>query len=62
VLEQTDNPPERRVLIVDDDRDFAESVADILIRGGYEPIIVDRKETAVAAMASHAPSVAIVDI
>ena len=62
MLEQTDNLPERRILIVDDDRDFAESVADILIRGGYEPIIVDRKETAVAAMASHAPSVAIVDI
>jgi signal transduction histidine kinase len=62
VLEKIENPSARRILIVDDDRDFAESIADILIRGGYEPIIVDRKETAVTAMATHAPSVAIVDI
>ena len=52
----------RRLLIVDDDQEFAESVSDILVPEGYEPIIADRPETAFAALQRHAPPVALIDV
>ncbi|HVA13071.1 MAG TPA: ATP-binding protein [Stellaceae bacterium] len=52
----------RQLLIVDDDQEFAESIADILIPAGYEPIIADRPETATIAIKRYAPPVAIIDV
>ena len=52
----------RRLLIVDDDQEFAESITDILIPEGYEPIIADRPETAAIALRTHAPAVALIDV
>jgi signal transduction histidine kinase len=52
----------RRLLIVDDDQEFAESITDILIPEGYAPIIADRPETAIIALKTQAPAVALVDV
>jgi signal transduction histidine kinase len=52
----------RRLLIVDDDVDFAESLADLLASQGYDCAIADRPETALAERAKSAPAVAILDV
>ena len=52
----------RQLLIVDDDQEFAESIADILIPAGYEPIIADRPETAAIALKRYNPPIAIIDV
>jgi signal transduction histidine kinase len=52
----------RQLLIVDDDQEFAESIADILIPAGYEPIIADRAETAAIALKRYNPPIAIIDV
>jgi signal transduction histidine kinase len=51
-----------RVLIVDDDQEFADSVADILNPEGYAPIVADRAETALIALQRFTPPVAMLDI
>lgn len=50
------------ILIVDDDRDFAESLVDLLVTQGYEAQIADRPEAAVAAVASSDVAVVMLDI
>jgi signal transduction histidine kinase len=60
--EANEAPSPRRLLIVDDDQEFAESISDILIPAGYAPIIADRPETAAAALKSHALAVALIDV
>jgi len=50
------------ILIVDDDRDFAESLVDLLVAQGYETQIADRPETAIAAVASSEVAVVMLDI
>jgi len=60
--EASEAPSPRRLLIVDDDQEFAESISDILIPAGYAPIIADRPETAAAALKSHALAVALIDV
>ena len=52
----------RRVLIVDDDRDFADSTADLLALQGFE--VLPAYETSVArrAVGSFAADVALVDV
>jgi signal transduction histidine kinase len=55
-------PAKQRVLIVDDDEEFAESIADILTPAGYEPVVADRAETAVLALQQASPPVAMLDI
>jgi signal transduction histidine kinase len=52
----------RRILIVDDDVDFADSLVDILAPHGYEIAIADRPETALAALERAAPAVALLDV
>jgi signal transduction histidine kinase len=52
----------QRILIVDDDQEFAESIADILVPSGYEAVIADRAETAAAMLQSLEPRVAMLDI
>jgi signal transduction histidine kinase len=56
------NAAMRQLLIVDDDQEFAESIADILIPAGYEPIIADRPETAAIALKRFNPPIAIIDV
>lgn len=55
-------PTPRRLLIVDDDQEFAESITDILEPEGYQPIIADRPDSAAAALKQHAPPVALIDV
>jgi signal transduction histidine kinase len=55
-------PPGRRVLIVDDDLDFAESLADILDASGYLPSLASGAEAALTLIKASAPSVALVDL
>ena len=62
MAETDDSAPKRRLLIVDDDQEFAESITDILIPEGYEPIIADRPETAALALKAHTASVALIDV
>ncbi len=50
------------ILIVDDDRDFAESLADLLVTQGYEASIADQPEAAIAAVASTDVAVVMLDI
>jgi signal transduction histidine kinase len=52
----------RRLLIVDDDLDFAESLADILEVHGYAVALADRPETALAALSAASPAVALLDV
>jgi signal transduction histidine kinase len=59
-MAEAQNP--RRLLIVDDDQEFAESITDILVPEGYEPIIADRADTASIALQRQAPSVALIDV
>jgi signal transduction histidine kinase len=57
--------PQRSVLIVEHDADFAESLADILTPRGFEPVIVGTPDAAVAAMLSDdapPPPVALIDL
>jgi signal transduction histidine kinase len=54
--------PKGRVLIVDDDQEFAESIGDILGPAGYAPVIADRAETAMVALLRFLPAVALIDI
>ena len=52
----------QKILIVDDDQEFAESIADILAPAGYDAVIADRAETAAAALQRLALPVAMLDI
>lgn len=64
VSPRTDTPKTgaRRILIVDDDVDFAESLADLLQPQGYEIRIADGPETALAALAWDGLAVVMLDI
>ncbi|HTZ34423.1 MAG TPA: response regulator, partial [Stellaceae bacterium] len=54
----------RSVLIVEDDGDFAESLADMLEPRGFRPIVVGTPEAAMTVMntAGQPPSVALIDL
>jgi signal transduction histidine kinase len=52
----------RRVLIVDDDRDYAESITDVLEASGYAVVIADNPESAVAILRRDATPVVMLDI
>jgi signal transduction histidine kinase len=53
----------RSVLIVEDDGDFAESLADMLVPRGFDPVIAGSPEAALAIMAGEAPPpVALIDL
>ena len=52
----------KRILIVDDDRDFAESIADVLALKGYQVKSANCKATAVSTAADFKPHVALLDI
>jgi signal transduction histidine kinase len=62
MVEAAEATAPRRLLIVDDDQEFAESIADILIPAGYAPVVVDRSETAVIALKRYTPAVALIDV
>jgi signal transduction histidine kinase len=62
MAEIEDTSPRRQLLIVDDDQEFAESITDILVPEGYEPIIADRPETAAIALKTHTARVALIDV
>ena len=56
---------DRSVLIVEDDADFAESLADMLVPRGFKPVVVGTPEAAVAAMSCEdetPPPVALIDL
>jgi PAS domain S-box-containing protein len=53
---------ERRVLIVDDDADFAESLEDMLAAEGYKVAVSPSANDAIAAADSFSPQVALLDI
>jgi signal transduction histidine kinase len=50
------------ILIVDDDRDFAESLVDLLVAQGYDTQVADRPEAAVAMVTSSDVAVVMLDI
>ncbi len=52
----------RRILIVDDDRDFAESLADVLEHHGYELAVAGSADEACAKGREFDPNVALLDI
>jgi signal transduction histidine kinase len=51
-----------RILIVDDDRDFSESLVDLLVAQGYETCVADRPEAAISAVTSDDIAVVMLDI
>jgi two-component system response regulator RegA len=57
-----DNGKHRRVLIVDDDVDLAESLQDVLTSRGYEVAIAHTCVTAIEVAASFDPQVAMLDV
>jgi signal transduction histidine kinase len=61
-MAEMEKSAKRQLLIVDDDQEFAESIADILIPAGYEPIVADRPDTAIIAVKRYSPPIAIIDI
>ena len=52
----------RRVLIVDDDRDFADSVARLLAPRGYRTVTASAPDQALQLLESHDAEVALIDI
>ena len=56
----------RSVLIVEDDGDFAESLADMLVPRGYKPIVAGSPDAAIAIMTplaeNNPPPVALIDL
>ncbi|MEE8093511.1 MAG: response regulator, partial [Gammaproteobacteria bacterium] len=52
----------RRVLIVDDDRDFADSTADLLVMQGFEVLPVYETGAARRAITSFPADVALIDV
>jgi signal transduction histidine kinase len=54
----------RSVLIVEDDGDFAESLGDMLVPRGFEPVVVGTPDAAVAMMTGNdrPPPVALIDL
>ncbi len=52
----------QKVLIVDDDAEFAESIVDLLTPAGYEPLVVGQADAATQALARFAPAVAMLDV
>lgn len=53
---------ERKIVIVDDDRDFAQSIADALDLRGYSSIQASNYRDAGIAVAGHVPQIALIDI
>ncbi len=53
---------ERRILIVDDDRDFADSLVDILGLKGYEIAVANNEKKAISILKDFNPQVALLDI
>src|SRR5271154_4340994 len=64
VSPRTDTPAAdvRRILVVDDDLDFAESLVDLLQPQGYEVRIADNPETALAGLTWDDLAVVMLDI
>jgi PAS domain S-box-containing protein len=52
----------RRLLIVDDDRDFAEALEDLLVSHGYDVVTAHSPATALETEADFAPDVALIDV
>jgi signal transduction histidine kinase len=50
------------ILIVDDDRDFAESLVDLLVAQGYDTHVADHPEAAIAMVTSSDVAVVMLDI
>jgi PAS domain S-box-containing protein len=55
-------PAERRVLVVDDETDFVETLADILASRGYQAVSAQSTEAALRQCAAARPQVALIDI
>jgi signal transduction histidine kinase len=53
---------DRRVLIVDDDPDFADALAEMLAINDFIPRVVNNADAAVVAAAAFAPALALVDV
>jgi PAS domain S-box-containing protein len=63
VIESTSAPPvNRRVLIADDNRDAAESLAELLRMDGHDVTVVHNGKEALAAFSTFQPEVALLDI
>jgi len=67
MIEIRDNRPkknikERHVLIVDDDKDFAESLNDLLLMKGYKAAVVFDYKEAINAVKNFKAEVALIDI
>ena len=62
---QTDSPPAdrlRKILVADDNRDSADSLAMLLQLGGYEVVVAYDGEAAIARAESCRPQVVLLDI
>ncbi len=60
--DNTDSPDARRILLVDDDRDFADSLASLLKLEGYQVDVAYSFEEAIETTARRPARVALVDI
>ncbi|MGH7071362.1 MAG: response regulator [Acetobacteraceae bacterium] len=60
----TEAPPRRgrHILLLDDDHDFADSLADLLQLEGYRVTVVYRHDDALAAVATERPEVVLIDL
>jgi CheY-like chemotaxis protein len=56
------NPPAGRVLVVDDNADAADTLADVLRRVGYEVAVAHDAPAALTIAAKFLPSIALLDI
>lgn len=52
----------KKILIVDDDREFLEELREMLQLSGYDPVTVNNAEEAVAVARKTVPSLVIVDL
>lgn len=51
-----------RILIVDDDRNLAELLGEVLTRSEYEVLIAESADEAIAAVSATTPSIAVLDV
>lgn len=56
------NAHQKRILVIDDDKEFLDEVQDLLLWSGYSPITISDSSKAEAAIRHHQPDLILLDL